>query len=162
MMKSDIDDLSVEDLNDFPVWRVKSNSRTGDSELVPVRRLPCKNLDRCIVGVQVMLADGSTTYGILGNVHTNDRERTEVFVTIAIEKNGEWFHLARYFDCDFNNSGPSELGKFLGKKLTEIFPIRYDLQVFSKGDPSALSGVIPIAPKKRLSEDEIMDMALRD
>jgi hypothetical protein len=162
MMKSDIDDLSVEDLKNFPVWRVKSNARTGDSELVPVRRLPCKNLDCCIVGVQVMLADESTTYGILGNVHTNDRERTEVFVTISIEKNGEWFHLARYFDCDFNSSGPKELGKFLGKKLNEIFPIRYDLRLFSKGDLSALCGVILVAPKKRLTEDEIMEMALRD
>jgi len=60
------------------------------------------------------LASGDCLWGIVGNLDARNHEMNEHFVTISIERNGRWFHLARYHDADYAETGPQALARFLG------------------------------------------------
>jgi len=158
--KASVDEITVDELIVSPVWRVTTNPKSGDVELISKGKGPFKDLRRCIVGVEVTLADGSRIWSIIGNVKSTNLRLTEQFLTISVNRNGEWFHLARYFDFDYNKRNPQKLCKFLSKKADEVFPIQYDLREYSRGDADVLSGVIPLEPKERLTDSEIIMLAV--
>ena len=59
------------------------------------------------------------------------------------------FHLARYFDPDYESRGPDELPDFLGLSVSDVFPIAYDLRSVAKGDAEVLVGAVTRAPRER-------------
>jgi hypothetical protein len=99
-------------------------------------------------------------WSFLGNIDTSNPRLTEHFLTISIEFNGKWFHLARYHDYDFADRSPAKLATFLGKEVDSVFPISYDIRSFAEGEPYALTGTIEKEPQERLTRAEIIAMAV--
>ena len=160
MTKPSIESITTDEIRETPLWRFVSKPRSDETELVPVQKRRCKNLNGCLVGTQVALADGSLVWSFLGNIDTSNPRLTEHFLTISIEFNGKWFHLARYHDFDFADRSPAKLAAFLGKDIDSVFPIRYDIQAFAEGETAALTGIIDKEPHERLTRAEIMAMAV--
>jgi hypothetical protein len=85
--------------------------------------LPVSKVTGKIVGTPVLLASGREVWALIGNVDSTNPRLTEHFLTLSIEREGKWFHLARYHDCDYAERGPDALAQFLGVPVTDIFPI---------------------------------------
>jgi hypothetical protein len=96
----------------------------------------------------------------LGNVDSENARLNQHFLTISIERDGRWFHLARYHDRDYDSRGPQALAGFLGLKVDEIFPIAFDLRPVARGSPDALTGVVSKEPSERLSRAQIIALAV--
>lgn len=160
MAKTSIEAITTGEIQETPVWQFASKPRSTEILLTPVRNLPCKHLGGRLVGTQVTLADGSLAWCFLGNVDTSNPKMTEHFVTLSIESNGKWFHLARYHDFDFAERSPALLAAFLGKHIDSVFPIRYDIRSFAEGEVDALTGSIRKEPIERLTRAEIIRMAV--
>src|SRR5437016_2287797 len=99
-MKKAIADLTVEDLSRHPIWDYFED-RKGRIVVVPVRQTPVRSLRGRLLGCQVALGDGQKQWATLSNIHLKNQSATSQFLTLAITKNGKWFHLARYFDVDY-------------------------------------------------------------
>jgi hypothetical protein len=150
----DIETLREPDINDFPVWRYSG----GETNVIPVKKLPCANLVGKIVGTYVTLSNGTRVPAILGNMDVDDKKVNDHFLTISILFNEKWFHLARYHDFDFDSRGPIALAAFLKLRCSDVFPIEFDVSSVVKGSPSACRGLIVGDVKDKLSEDELMEL----
>ena len=152
-----VDTISVGDFKLHPVWKYR---RGRDMTIAPEKKLPCTSLDGRIVGTQVELADRTMVWAFLGNIDTANPAFSEHFLTLSIDVDGNWFHLARYHDIDYSRNGPSALSKRLGKSIDEVFPITYDIGRVFNGESDALKGKIEKEPRNRLTRDEIIAMAV--
>jgi hypothetical protein len=157
MTKKTIDTISVGDIQANPVWKF---CRGGDMAIEPVTRIPCKTLNGRIVGTQVELADGTIVWALLGNINTENPAFSKHFMTLSIESSGDWFHLARYHDYDYDDRGPQKLSEWIGKPLERVFPIAYDIRHVFKGESVALKGKIEKEPSGKLTRAEIIAMAV--
>lgn len=155
------DALTVADLQAHPVWQFTSSDEPDETYVRPLKRVPA-NLDGKLIGTEVMLANGQKVWAIFGNVHPTKPRRTEHFLTISLERGGEWFHLARYHDVDAKSRGPKALAAFLSLPIDDVFPIAYDLRQYGKGDPAALCGQIHKKPRERLSQSKLMGLIFDD
>ncbi len=156
-----IEKLTIKDLKSCAVWEFLPESPSRDETWVrPVESLPVADLGGKVVGTQVQLNDGTETWAQLGNVDVDGPKRTALFLTVAIKVTGGWFHLARYFDFDFDDRGPSQLATALDKDVDDIFPINYDIRNAAIGELGSVCGTIRKSPKFRLSQQEIMAMAV--
>ena len=153
--------LTPSHFSKFPVWQYINDDALGETMTRPVKSLPVQDLSSCIVGCKVQLADGTPVWAALTNVDVRNPLSTEQFMSVDIFMNDQCFHLARYHDVFFHRSGPEQLAQFLGKKLEDVFPISYDLSLFSYGDPSALKGNVYSIPSQRLSREQLRRLALR-
>lgn len=97
-----IDFLTVLDYQAHPVWEFLNDDELGEMMMQPVE-LPVDSLDNRVVGDQVRLANGSRVWARFGNFDVANPRATQHFLSIVIERNGEWFPLARYFDSDITN-----------------------------------------------------------
>ena len=129
-------------------------------EIAPVLKLPCKTLNGRIVGTQVGLAAGTKVWAMLSYIDTENPAFSKHVLTLSIEGNGPWFHLARYHDHDYNQRGPKQLSKWLGKPVNQVFPMTFDIRHVFKGVSAALSGIIENVPREKLTRDEIIAMAV--
>lgn len=154
-----VDALTVEDFARHPVWRY-APTVADELRVRAVRTLPVKSLGGKIVGTQVRLANGSEVWAMLGNIDTSNMRLTEHFLTVSVERDGEWFHLARYHDHDFRSRGPSQLARFLRLRREDVFPISFDIRAYVEGKPRGLAGTIPLEPRKKLSRDEVIALAV--
>jgi hypothetical protein len=155
-----VDTLQVADLQAHPVWQY-TNREGGDETFVrPVKRVPIANLSGKVVGTQVMLANGRRAWALIGNVDPTNARLTEHFITLSVERDGQWFTLSRYHDFDYAENGPEAFSRFLGLPVDDVFPIAYDIQEYAKGDAAALAGQIRSEPRERLSRAEIIAMAV--
>jgi hypothetical protein len=98
--------LTVTDLEAHPVWEYLNDDEIGETMVRPVEKLPVESLDCKEVGTQVRLANGSQVWATIGNVDVAHPRATQHYLFLSIERGGEWFHLARYFDFDFTTHGP--------------------------------------------------------
>ncbi len=112
------------------------------------------------MGSRVRLANASYVWALIGNLDVQNAQMNEHFVTLSIEQNGKWFHLARYHDIDYHDHGPDALAKFLGLPVDDIFPIHDDVREHAKGDPKALAASVLKDPRMRLSRAEIIAKAV--
>jgi hypothetical protein len=160
MKKNSIESISVEEIMQFPVWRYLNRDRCEEVILLPIYKFPRSNLDLCIVGTKLTLANGTQVWSFLGNIDTCNTQSTKHFLTVSVERNGEWFHLARYHDSDYKEHGPTQLAKFLNMKTDSVFPMRYDVRFASEGEIDALTGYITSEPTERLSKDELILLAI--
>ena len=120
----------------------------------PVEKLPVENLDDHLVGAQVRLANGLLVWASVGNFDVANPRATEQFLTLSIERNGEWFHLARYHDVGFERHSPEALARFLGLHVDDVFPIAVDVRRYVRGDPKALTAIVLKEPRERLTREE--------
>jgi hypothetical protein len=154
-----VEDLSVADLKRYPVWEYLNDDEIGETAVRPVKELPAKSLSCSVVGTQIQLANHALVWALIGNVDSNDPRRTQQFLVLSVFQE-RWFHLARYFDFDFNERGPHGLADFLRLPVNDVFPITYDLRPFSIGERAALTGTIEIEPQERLTRSELLALSL--
>ena len=106
-----IENLTVSDLSRFPVWEYVT---AGDTAVKSVGDLPVESLQDRVVGTRVQLANGDRLWAIMSGVSLRDPRSTRHFLTLSIEKDGGWFHLARYFDVDYAARAPVSWLTFSG------------------------------------------------
>lgn len=152
-----VEDVTVADLVEHPVWEYVG----GEPVVIPIVDVPVDSLANRIVGTQVQLANGSRVWGTLSNVSLKNSRLTSQFVTLSIENKGDWFHLRRYHDVDYDERGPKQLAEFLGLPITSVFPILYDISDIVSADPVLVRGAVPLEPQERLSRDELVQLALQ-
>ena len=155
------EELTLRDVQEHPVWEFISDEGVSpDTAVRPVPNHPVRDLKGRLLGTQVRLRNGTYHWAILSNISLDSLRETRHFLCVSIEKNGRWFHLARYHDVDYEERGPAGLAGFLGLSISEILPIEYDISALAVGDPSVLKGTIPREPEERLSLDELVRMCL--
>jgi hypothetical protein len=152
--------LSASDLAEHPVWRYSRDDDRGEPTVRPISRLPVSSLAGKLVGTKVRLANGNEAWALIGNIDSQNRRLNQHFVTLSIELDGRWFHLARYHDHDYDERGPEQLARFLGLGVDEVFPIAYDIRPFALGDSDALTGVVAKEPSERLTRAQIIALAV--
>ncbi len=155
-----IEHISVDELRRHPVWRFATNRDDRAIALVPVTKLPCKNLAGRLVATEVLLADGTKAWAMLGNIDTTNARLTRHFISLSVKKDDGWFHLARYHDYDYPSRGPVQLARFLGKDIESVFPLHYDVRFAAVGEEASLAGCIPSEPEERLTRAEIVALAV--
>jgi hypothetical protein len=155
-----IEDLTAEDLDRHPIWAFV-NDDTNELLVQPVTNIPVGDLTGRVVGAHVRLACGRRVRAVLGNVDLSNPRLTQHFLTLSLECDGRWFHLARYHDPDRDRHGPDALARFLGLGLSEVFPIEYDVRPHADGTPGAAFGTISAEPSEKLSRAEIIALAVR-
>lgn len=152
--------LSVADFEVSPVWQFAGSDDDGEPLVRPVKRIPVATTSGKIVGTRVTLGNGDTAWAIIDNIDICNALAAEHFLSLSIERAGAWFHLARYFDVDYLTRGPSALARFLGLTVAEVFPVSYDLRPYVKSGAAILVGAVQETPKERLSEAELMTLAI--
>jgi hypothetical protein len=155
-----VEDLQIADLKAHAVWQFVNEDALGESSVQPVEPIPVPTLCGKVIGATVKLANGKAAWATLCNIDENDPHSTEQFLALSIERDGKWFHLARYHDFNYANLGPEALANFLGLAVDDVFPISYDLSRFVEGNPAALVGKVPRDPRERLSHDELIALAV--
>ena len=158
MRVREVDQLRLSDLKRNPVWEYWAGG--NDTKVRPVTEMPVSSLSGRIVGTEVLLANGTRVWALIGNVDVDNPRLTRHTITLSIERDGRWFHLARYHDFDFDCRGPEALARFLSFDVDAVFPISYDLRRYVKADPAAVVGEISKHPSERLSRAEIVAMAV--
>jgi hypothetical protein len=127
--------LTVSDLVEHPVWEYVNNEIEFDELAVrPVAKTPVRSLSGRIVGRQVQLANHSLVWATLANIVANNPRLTEHFLTVSIERKGEWFTMARYHDIDAGRNGPKAVAAFLGLPISQVFfhSIRHPAPLFGR------------------------------
>jgi len=160
-MKRPADSLTEEDFAESPVWRFTNSDSPDETQVTPVRRLPVKRVDGCIVGCQIHLANRTVLRGFLGNLDTTSARLTEHFLSLSVfRSDGAVFHLARYHDFDATERSPIALAAFLGLPLEAVFPITYDVSSSVIGSSAVVRGVITAEPRERLTRAEVIALAV--
>jgi hypothetical protein len=152
--------LQISDLKKHPVWQFVTDDEGDDTAVRPVGRLPVTSLMGRVVGNRVRLANGDFVWALIGNLDTKNARNNEHFVTLSIERNGNWFGLARYHDFDYRSRGPKALARLLRLSVDDIFPISYDVRRYANGAPAALTGRVMKEPRTRLTREEIIALAV--
>jgi len=159
MQMKPVDGLTVADLRAHPVWEYTSGG-ANETYVRPIKRIPVTSLTGKEVGTEVTLANGDRVWALIGNVDSANPRLTTHFLTLSVERDGSWFHLARYHDFDADKRGPIQLAAFLGLAVHDVFPISYDLRSYVKGASAALHSTIPAEPVERLSRAEVIALAV--
>jgi len=152
--------LTIDDFRKFPVWRY-TNCDDDETMMTPVESLPVSNLRGCIVGTQLTLNNGTRIWGTLGNIDINNAFKTSQFLSLTIFREGSVFHLANYFEVGFEERCPMCLAKFLDLPLEDVFPIQYDISDIAEGQKDILVSTIQAEPRQKLSDKELMTLAVR-
>lgn len=152
--------LRTSDLEKYRVWQFATNNPVDETAVRPIKQLPVATLSGKLAGTRVLLANGERLWALIGNLDVNNAHMNEHFVTLSIERDGRWFHLARYHDPDYDERGPEGLAKFLGLTVDDVFPVLYDVRDYVKGNPPVLAGSVPKEPKVRLTRSQLIAMAV--
>jgi hypothetical protein len=155
-----IETLTVADLREHPVWQYATSRSKDEAHVRPVKNIPVSNLNGKVVGSPLVLANGSRVWGLVGNVDVTNHRLTAHFLTVSVERDGKWFHLARYHDFDADERGPAQLAAFLGLDVDDVFPIAYDVRQYAKNDSLSLRGTIKAKPDETLTRDQIIALAV--
>ena len=150
-----VDSLTVADFQAHPVWEFLNDDEIGEMMMQPVE-LPVESLDNRVVGDQVRLGNGSRVWARFGNFDVTNPRATQHLLDISIERNGEWFPLARYHDSGFAAHSPEALARFLGLHVDDVFPIIVDVRRYVHGDPKALTAIVLKEPQEKLTREELM------
>ena len=153
--------LTVADFEAHPVWEFLNDDEIGETMVRAVERIPVESLDNRILGFQIPLANGLRVWASVGNFDVANPHATQHFLFLSIERRGEWFHLARYFDFRFADEGPEGLARFLGLGIDDVFPIIIDVRRYVRGHPAALTAIVLKEPQEKLTHAELTAMAVR-
>jgi hypothetical protein len=154
-------EITIDDYRRCPVWEYVPNSEDADIWLKEVRKRPARHLNNRIVGTRVTLRNGEKCWAIVGNISVNSKRATEQFLTLSVEKDSQWFNLARYHDVDYARRGPQQLAQFLNMEVNEVFPINYDISDVVSDLSEVVVGAVPVQPSEILSQDELVALAIQ-
>jgi hypothetical protein len=164
MMKP-VDELTPQDFATHRVWEFVNDAETElphEAFVRPVHDIPITSADSRLIGTTLILADGRRVSGFLGNIDLRNSFPTEHFLTVTVFNDaGQRFDLARYHDVDSADRGPAALARFLRSDVDSVFPMRYDISDVATGDADSIRAAIPAAPRSQLSEDQLIELALR-
>ncbi|MFN0019306.1 MAG: hypothetical protein ACKVP0_13665 [Pirellulaceae bacterium] len=156
-----LDKLTTEDLARYPVWQFDNENETihgrDETWVVPFVDLPVDTLSNRIVAVKLHVGRREFV-GMLSNIDLDDLRATQEFAALSVYHRRSWFHLLRYFDIGYEQSGPRQLAEFIGVPFEEVFPIPYDISTVAVGHPKVVRGRINAEPEIRLSENERLDL----
>jgi len=155
-----IEALTESDLQQNAVWAYTTGDKVGNIFVRPLKTTPVSNLDGKVVGAQILLANGKKVWSLIGNIDLQHPVLTYHFITLSVLRKGKWFVLARYHDFDYKQRGPHQLATFLGLKVNDVFPIKYDISAYAKGDHRSLAGIVEKEPKHTLTRAEIIALAV--
>ena len=158
-----IDQIPFPELLQHQVWEYVAEPTEDQDEtwVYPVSELPVSSLANRLVSCPIQLANGQMVHALLGNLDLRNPVNSQHFLVASIVKpNGEWFHLARYHDLDYSESGPDALATLLGLSRAEIFPIAFDVSAFALGCADCVIGTIPDEPSVRLSRSELLRLTV--
>lgn len=158
-----VDRLTPAMLKKHPVWEFAPESDDRDETYVmAVDRLPVRTLRNRLVATNVTLASGQSVLALLGNIDLRDPSSNAHFLTLAVYNgSGRRFELARYHDVDFRTRGPRKLAEFLRLKVSDVFPISYDISSMARGVELCRKSVIEEKPSERLTHKQLMALALQ-
>lgn len=83
---------------------------------------------------------------------------TQQNLLLTVFKGSERLWLARHFDSDQKSNGPEAVAKFLGLRVSDVFPISYDISSLVQAPLDIAKGQIPAEPVEKLSLKERMDL----
>jgi hypothetical protein len=152
-------ELSAQHLSKHSVWRF-TNDDADELELEPAVEVVFSDLSGLVIGTHVTFADGSSHWGLIQNISFAGPAVNDHFVTLSVHRNGEWFPLARYHDIQIEEYGPNRMAAFMGKPVEDVFPIVYDLREVLNSASTSLVGAIRSSPLLRLTEAELISLAL--
>lgn len=156
-MPKPVETLQPTDFANNAVWRFTSSDEPDETYVSRVRKFPLKECDSCILGTDVVLANGTKLIGYVGNLNPRSPTQNEHFLALSIfGGDGTLFHLARYHDIAYKKYGPIKFAKFLGLKPTDVFPISFSIPRSILGIRSDYKGSVQIEPAKRLTSDQLM------
>lgn len=155
-MVKDLANLSPADFERHPVWEYVG---ADDCLVSPYTRRPVTDMSNKMVATKVVLASGKSVWALLGLIDLASSERTSHFLLATIYREDRRFTLARYFDVDYSERGPSALAAFMECLEEEIFPIRYDISDVATGDPDCVVGKIPSGVTE-IDEDALIRLAI--
>lgn len=152
--------LQPSDLAKYPIWEFIIDNEADDVSVFPVTQLPVVKMTGRIAGTRVRLANGQWVWSTILNFDVNSPEKNEHLLQLRLERHEKWFDLARYWDLDYHANGPDALSQFLELSKDEIFPITYDLTPYVVRDRAPLVGKVPMEPRERLPDQQIIRLAL--
>jgi hypothetical protein len=155
-----VEDLTVNDLKEFPVWQYINVDKKGETAVRPIKKIPVRSLNGRLVGTQIELANGAIAWATIENVDIQNAQLTSHFLTLSVFNAGRSFTLARYHDISYREEGPEALAAFLGLNISDVFPISYNLSQYCIGDSVALIGTIDQDPKVKLTRAQIIALAV--
>src|SRR5436190_14597935 len=126
-MKKSFQDLSLSDVEKYPLWRFTNNDEVDELEIESIRANQVADLTGVIIATQVVFNDNTIHLALLQNVSLLGKQRNDHFLSLTIYANNKWFPLARYHDIALEDWGPAKLAAFLHKEIDDIFPIKFDL-----------------------------------
>jgi hypothetical protein len=157
-----VDALTPAMLKKHPIWEFLPESADRDEAFVTVvERLPVRTLSNRLVATDLTLNNGKIVLALLGNIDLRDPDSNDHFLTVAVfDGRGRRFDLARYHDVDFKTRGPKQLASFLRLKVSEVFPMSYDVTPVARGAESCRKGTVRGKVSKRLSHQQLIALAL--
>ena len=159
-------ELTVEDLRRFPVWEsdLANEGQPGRDEtwVKPVKRLPVKSMANRVVGTMLRLANGSTLFGLLGNVSLNHVRKTRQFIDVTFFHGKRAFYFSHADYPVIKKTGAAALSRFLSLQEEEIFPLTYDLTGIAVGLDEVVRGTVHARPPEELNEAQRMALIFED
>ena len=157
-----VGEIEIADLMDHPVWEadVPTGQITDNTWVRPADEFPADLPCNGIIGTHVRFMNGGEEWGVLCNLTPSSPRKTAQFLAVWISIDGQWFHLARYFDADYDQRGPQQLADAMGLGVEEVFPISYDVSDVVLGDPDVMAGTILAEPAEQLSQEERTRLSL--
>ena len=152
--------LRSKDFKIHPIWEFVNDDMMGETMVKNVEKFPVTSLDSKLVSGEFTLANGQKVNGYAGNVNKDSSEQNQHFLAFSFFRGKSVFHLARYFDDDYQRNGPDALADFLRLAIEDVFPIKYDFTRFCIGTSEALKGVYPADTKAKLSLVELAMLAV--
>ncbi len=159
-MKKTFTELSVNDISKYPIWRFTNSHPEDELEIESVTGRVFHNLKGLIISSKVTFSDGSTHLALFQNVSLAGQKVNDHFLSLSVERNGEWFPLAQYHNPAIEKYGPLHLAAFMGKTVDDVFPIKYDLREVLNSNSPRLVGIVCAEPPIRLTDEEIISLAL--
>jgi hypothetical protein len=155
-----IEALEIDDFKTFPIWTLINDDAIGEISVTPVKKYPVKSTEGKIFGLEVYLANGRRLWAMIDNVDSVNSRSNEHFLSVSLSVDDKWISLARYHDIDYDQNGPQSLASLLNMPIDEVFPISYDLTLLAVGEKAALKGSILKEPEEKLSDAELIALAI--
>jgi hypothetical protein len=158
-----IDDLSEGDLMTHPVWQFVSDDYPDETFVEPVHQsdIPLHDLSGVIFCTKVRVANGKLLWSQIGSVDGESARANRHLLTISLLGPNGWLYVPRYHDIGYGRPMLSHIASMLDLRMTELFPIVYDLRKYAVGRADALVGAIENEPEEVLSKRDLLAFVRR-
>jgi len=156
-----VSELTEANLRRNPVWEFDLGGEGAEGQdetwVRPVKRLPVRAMGNRCIGTPLRLANGTTVFGLLGNISLTHLRKTRQFILITFFVGNRKFFFS-HADYPILRTGAAALCKFLGLSENEVFPITYDLTGLAVGLPEVVRGTVEARPPEELDDGRRMEL----